>query len=133
MDENGYIDHDAVKYHTVFGDASGKHTEKVWFAEKILFDNRIPPKGYSIEYYNFTIPKTAKRPVILSARLNYVSASQELSDLLFGKGKVRPPVIEMTSANYTLYASSAKETPGFSFVMAIFTFYITVWFYKSRR
>ncbi len=133
MDENGYIDHDAVKYHTVFGDASGRHTEKVWFAEKILSDNRIPPKGYSIEYYNFTIPKTAKRPVILSARLNYVSASQELSDLLFGKGKVRPPVVEMTSANYTLYAPSAKETPDFSFVMAIFTFYITVRFYKLRR
>ncbi|MDD5615861.1 MAG: multiheme c-type cytochrome [Candidatus Methanoperedens sp.] len=133
VDENGYIDHDAVKYHTVFGDASGKHTEKVWFAQKILSDNRIPPKGYSIEYYNFTIPKTAKRPVILSARLNYVSASQELSDLLFGKGKVRPPVVEMTSANYTLYAPSAKETPDFSFVMAIFTFYITVRFYKSRR
>lgn len=133
MDENGYVDHDAVKYHTVFGDASGKHTEKVWFAEKILFDNRIPPKGYSIEYYNFTIPDNVKRPVTISARLNYVSASQELSDLLFGKGKVRPPVIEMTSVNYTLYASASKETSGFTFVMVILTFYITARFSKLRR
>ncbi len=133
MDEHGYIDHDAVKYHTVFGDASGKHTEKVWLAEKILFDNRIPPKGYSIENYNFTIPKNAEKPVTITARLNYVSASQELSDLLLGKGKVRPPIIEMASVNHTLYASSAKETTGFTFIMVIIAIYITAGFYRLRR
>ncbi len=133
MDKNGYVDHDAVKYHTVFGDASGAPTEKVWLAEKILSDNRIPPKGYSIEYYNFTISRDAKKPVTITARLNYVSASQELSDTLFGEGKVRPPVIEMTSVNYKLYASASKETPGFTFVMVILTFYITARFYQLWR
>jgi len=133
MDENGYVYHDAVKYHTVFGDANSAPTEKVWLAEKILLDNRIPPKGYSIEYYKFTIPDNVKRPVTISARLNYVSASQELSDILFGEGKVKPPVIEMTSANYTLYASAAQETPGFTFVMVILTFYITARFFKLWR
>lgn len=132
-DENGYVDHDAVKYHTVFGDANGASTEKVWLADKILSDNRIPPKGHSIEYYNFTIPRDAKKPVTISARLNYVSASQELSDLLFGEGKVRPPVIEMASANYTLYASAAKESAGFTFVLVILAFYITARFSKLWR
>jgi hypothetical protein len=133
MDENGYVDKDAVKYHTVFGDANSAPTEKVWLAEKILFDNRIPPKGYSIEYYNFTIPDSVKKPVTISARLNYVSASQELSDMLFGEGKVKPPVIEMTSANYILYESTSKETTGFTFVMVILTFYITARFSKLWR
>lgn len=132
-DENGYVDHDAVKYHTVFGDANGAPTEKVWLAEKILSDNRIPPKGYSIEYYNFTIPENTKKPVTISARLNYVSASQELSDLLFGEGRVRPPVVEMASVNYTLYAPASKESPGFTFVLVILAFYITLRFYKPWR
>jgi hypothetical protein len=133
MDEKGYVDPDAVKYRTVFGDASGAPTEKAWLAEEILSDNRIPPKGYSIEYYNFTIPQDATKPVTITARLNYVSASQELSDMLFGDGKVRPPVIVMTSANYTVYKSPAKETPEFTFVMVILTFYITALLSKLRR
>lgn len=133
MDKNGYLDDEAVKYHTVFGDASGAPTEKVWLAEMIISDNRIPPKGYSLEYYNFTIPDKAKRPVTITARLNYVSASRELSDILFGEGKVVPPVIEMTSANYTLYAPTEKESPDFTFVLAILAFYITARFFKLWR
>lgn len=133
QDENGYVGDDAVKYHTVFGDASGLPTEKVWLAEKILFDNRIPPKGHSTEYYNFTIPENAKKPITISARLNYVSVSQELADLLFGEGKVRPPVIEMTSANYTIYGSTPKETPGITLVLGIITLYISARLYKLWR
>ncbi len=132
-DEHGYVGNDAVKYHTVFGDASGMPTEKVWLAEKILVDNRIPPKGYSLEYYNFTIPEYAKKPITISAKLNYVSASQELADVLFGKGNVSPPVIEMTSANYTIYGSTSKETPDFTLVLGIITLYITARFYKLWR
>ncbi len=133
MDEHGYVDHNAVKYHTVFGDANGTPTEKVWLAEKILSDNRIPPKGYSIQYFNFTVPADTQKPVTIMTRLNYVSASQELSDLLFGQGKVRPPVIEMASANYTLFAPSPKETPGFTFVMIMPVIYIIARFSKIWR
>ncbi|MCX9073489.1 MAG: hypothetical protein OIN88_02370 [Candidatus Methanoperedens sp.] len=57
----------------------------------------------------------------------HLTATQELSDLLFGKGKIRPPVIEMTSTNITLGEPAAKETPGltaFPFVLAIIALYI---------
>lgn len=115
MDENGYI-HDAVIYHTVFGDSNGRPTEKVWLADRILHDNRIPPKGYSIENYTFTIPQNAKGRLFVDVRLNYMSASQELADMLFEKGEVRPPVVEMVSANATVDVPPSKEMPGFTSV-----------------
>jgi hypothetical protein len=123
MGEGGYIDKDAVIYHTVFGDSEGKPTEKVWLADRILQDNRIPPKGYSIENYSFTIPADTKGPLSIAVRLNYVSASQELSDLLFGKGNVKPPVVEMAYANATLDIPATKEMPGFTILVLMFVIF----------
>jgi hypothetical protein len=127
MDDEGHIEEDAVKYQTVFGDSTGKHTEKVWLADRILSDNRILPKGYSTENYEFMIPENAKGPLTIAVKLNYVSATQELSDILFGKGEVRPPVIEMASANATLDLPFTQEIPGFtllSIIPALLMFYI---------
>lgn len=130
MDADGYIDHDAVIYHTVFGDSTGKATEKVWFADRILLDNRIPPKGYSMENYSFTIPQGTNGLLHIDVKLNYVSASQELSDLLFGKGKVKPPVIEMASANATIEIPvPRKEMPGLEIIfmpLIIFAAYVRI-------
>ena len=118
-DEGGYIDHDAVIYHTVFGDADGNPTEKVWLADRILSDNRIPPKGYSIEDYTFTIPPDAVGPLSVSIKLNYISASQELSDFLFGKGEIIAPAIEMASTGVSIDIPDTKEMPGFSAVAVL--------------
>ncbi len=132
IDKDGYVDHDAVRYHTVFGDSNGEHTEKVWLAEKILLDNRIPPKGYSIENYTFSMLGDFEGSLSVAVRLNYVSATQELSDILFGKGVIKPPVVEMASAKGTIDGTPilpVKETPGFSsgfFAMAIFIFYVII-------
>lgn len=131
MDGEGYIDHGAVIYHTVFGDSEGNPTEKVWLADRILLDNRIPPKEYSIEKYNFTIPKNTKSPLLINVKLNYVSASQKLSDLLFGKGSIKPPVIEMASANATLDIPATKEMPGFTFV-PLMTILLYIWIKRQR-
>jgi len=128
MDEGGYIK-DAVLYHTVFGDSSGLPTEKVWLADRILSDNRIPPKGSSLETYTFVIPEQAKGPLSIVVRLNYVSALQELSDLLFGKGSVKPSVVEMASANATLDIPPTKEMPGFG----AFSLLVVLLFYVIRR
>ncbi len=136
MDQNGYIDPDAVIYHTVFGDSKGDPTEKVWLAEKILIDNRIPPKGYSLENYSFIIPQNTKGPLTIEVKLNYVSASQELADMLFEKGTVKPPVIEMASANATLNLKPVKETPGFTLapiILATLILYIVGRTHSKKR
>lgn len=131
IDRDGYIDPGAVKYHTILGDSNNKPTEKVWLAEKILFDNRIPPKGYSIENYSFDIPNELKGPLSVDVRLNYASASQELSDLLFGKGEIKPPVVEMASVKAEIDVTPffpIKKTPGFTF----FPFMMTILILYAR-
>lgn len=132
MDKDGYIEEHAVVYHTVLGDAGGKPTMKVWLADRILSDNRIPPKGQSIETFTFNVPGDAAGPLSISAKLNYISATQELADELFGKGVIKPPVVEMASANNTIKiapSEDAKKVPGFTstlFAMVILISYARI-------
>lgn len=132
MDKDNYIEENAVVYHTVLGDSSGKPTMKVWLADRILSDNRIPPKGQSIETFTFNVPKEAVGPLNISAKLNYISATQELADELFGKGVIKPPVVEMASANASIITEMAPTpnvVPGFEFfflAMALLISYATI-------
>lgn len=123
-DNGGYIDHDAVIYHTIFVDREGNPTDKVWLAEKILSDNRISPKGYSIENYTFTIPPDAEGPLSVSVKLYYISASQELSDLLFGRGEVIAPAIEMASTWVSINIPEEKKMPGASIVSLLLVLFV---------
>jgi hypothetical protein len=120
MDTEGHIEEHSVIYHTVLGDPSGKPTMNVWLADRILSDNRIPPKGQVIETFTFDISKDAVGPLNISAKLNYVSATQELADELFGKGVIKPPVVEMASANDIIElapSDTTKKVSGFNYVL----------------
>lgn len=124
LDKDGNVDPNAVIYRTVLGDAAGNPTLKVWAADHVISDTRIPPKGYSIEKYYFSLPESAQGPLTIEAKLYYHTASQSLSDLLFGKGAVIVPEIEMTKANANLKVEPATEpiapkTPGFSILVAL--------------
>ena len=122
LDEDGNIDPDAIVYHTVFGDANGNPTEKVWFAESVISDNRILPREKAVEKHTFTIPQNAKNPITISAKLQYRSAPQAIIDYLFDKGKYVVPVINMEEASGLINSGSndgiqpqdtTKSTPGF--------------------
>jgi|Deesub1362A_J573_1020465.scaffolds.fasta_scaffold06181_4 hypothetical protein len=106
LDKEGNVDPRAVIYHTVLGDEKGRQTVKVWKAEKILYDRRIPPKESVIESYEIEIPPQAKPPFKIKAVLYYRSASQKIVNELFGKAgetpKIEVPVIEMTSHAITV-------------------------------
>lgn len=101
LDKDGNLPKDAHIFHTVFGDASGKPTDKVWEAEKILFDNRIPPGQSAEEVFEFVIPSGAKKPLTIKARLLYRSAPQYIVDKLM-EDKPKVPVIEMASTQAVL-------------------------------
>ncbi|MCZ7383661.1 MAG: hypothetical protein O8C63_02805, partial [Candidatus Methanoperedens sp.] len=123
LDKEGNVDPNAVIYRTVLGDASGNPTLKVWAADHVISDTRIPPKGNSLEKYNFLLPENAQGPLTVEAKLYYHTASQGLADLLFGKGAVNVPEIEMTKATANLKVESAgktstPKTPGFG-ILAI--------------
>lgn len=124
LDEHGIIDPDAAKFHNVLGDSDGNPTMKVWEAESILKDTRIPPKESVTETYTFTVPANIKTPVTVSASLNYRSASQELIDKLFGAGQISVPTIEMVRAEKIIGGESEPDTdtegtPGFGLITAI--------------
>jgi len=96
LDKKGNIDGKAVIYHTVYADKKGNPTEKVWEAEKILKDYRIPPKQSVTETFSFAVPEGAKRPFTVSVELLYRSAPQYIVDKLM-KDKPKVPVIQMTA------------------------------------
>jgi len=69
----------------------------VALADRILYDYRIPPKGYVIEKYAFYIPDDAISPIKIAIYLKYRSASQGLAKTLLGKDAPEIPVVVMTS------------------------------------
>ena len=117
LGSEGNIEPDAVIYQTVFGDADGKPTHKFWKATQVLSDYRIPPRETLIEEFKFKIPKDAKGPIQINARLNYRSAPQEIIDMLFGKGEMEVPIVVMTKKESIVELESGR---GFSSII-IFT------------
>ena len=107
LDENGKIDEDAVIYHTVFGDKDGKPTYKVWEANLVISDYRIPPKGEMIEKYAFLAPRDAKLPLQVKAVLHYRSAPQWLAVELLGDKAPAIPVVDMAEAITTVAEEKA--------------------------
>ena len=88
-------------YYTVLGDKNGKPTVKVWEAEKILLDTRIPPGQSKTEEYAFEIPSGAPAPYTVTVRLLYRSAFQDVIDKLF-EDKPQVPEVEMAKTVLTL-------------------------------
>ncbi len=123
LDKDGNVDSKSVIYRTVLGDPSGNPTLKSWTADHVISDTRIPPKGYSVEKYDFHLPEGVEGQLAIEVKLYYHSASQELSDLLFGKGGVDVPEIEMTGATAKLNVEPAAKpetkTPGFEAAAAL--------------
>jgi hypothetical protein len=117
LDKDGNVDPNAVIYRTVLGDPSGSPTLKSWTADHVISDTRIPPKGFSMEKYDFHLTESVEGPLTIEVKLYYHSASQELSDLLFGKGGVDVPEIEMTGTAAKLNVE--PKTPGFEIVTAV--------------
>jgi hypothetical protein len=106
LDKEGNVDPKAVMYHTILGDKEGKPTVKMWEAEKILYDHRIPPKESVTESYKVEIPPQVKPPFKIKAVLYYRSAPQKIINKLFGKAgetpKIEVPLVEMTSQIITV-------------------------------
>ncbi len=113
LDDAGNIEPDAVIYHTVLGDADGNPTHKFWKATHVISDYRIPPRETLKEEFKFKIPDDIKGPITVEAKLNYRSAPQETIDMLFGKGEVEVPIVEMSKIETSLEVEGGM---GFSII-----------------
>jgi mono/diheme cytochrome c family protein len=97
LDKAGNIDKTAVKYYTQLGNEKGQPVLNPALADRILYDYRIPPKGYVIEKYAFYIPEDVISPIKIDVSLKYRSASQGLAKTLLGKDAPEVPVVVMTN------------------------------------
>jgi hypothetical protein len=97
INENGDVDENAVMYQTHLGDEKGNPVLNVAKADRILYDHRIPPKGYVIEKFAFYIPDDAVAPLKIETTLKYRSASQSLANVLLGDNAPEIPAIDMVS------------------------------------
>lgn len=97
LDKNGTIDENAVIYHTQLGNEKGEPVINFALADRILYDYRIPPKGYIIEKYVFNVPSDAVSPLKIEATLKYRSISQSLANTLLRDKTPEIPVIDMVS------------------------------------
>jgi len=97
MDKNRTIDQNAVLYNTVLGNEKGEPVLNVAKADRILYDLRVPPKGYVMQNFPLYIPDNAVSPIRVEATLKYRSASQSLANTLLGDNAPEIPVIDMVS------------------------------------
>lgn len=103
LDREGALDYENTSvFRTVLGDKKGQPTAKVWEAESILEDHRVPPKKSLTEVYAVRIPPDVKGPFKVIATLKHRSAPQPLVDKLLGKGKFEVPVVDMVTAQITV-------------------------------
>ncbi|MFC1746304.1 multiheme c-type cytochrome [Candidatus Riflebacteria bacterium] len=102
LDPQGNIQKGAVLYNTQLGDAKGEPVLNIARAERILFDHRIPPRGYKIEKFVFQIPADARLPLTFNATLKYRSLSQLLAKELLNEKAPKIPIIDMVSLSEKL-------------------------------
>ena len=95
LDAKGNIDKSAVLFTTQLGNHKGEPVINIALADRVLYDHRVPPKGYLIEKYAFQIPSDAVSPLKVEATLKYRSASQSFANRLLGDSAVEIPVIDM--------------------------------------
>ncbi|MDD5774109.1 MAG: multiheme c-type cytochrome [bacterium] len=97
LDLTGEIEKNSIIFHTDLGNEKNEHAVNVALADKILYDHRIPPKGYQLEEYSFLIPQETVSPLKVDVVLRYRSASPEIARLLLGDKAPEIPVIDMVS------------------------------------
>ncbi len=102
LDSEGKIDPFAVLYATILGNSEGEIEHNIAKADRILYDHRVPPKGWLIEKFGFQIPSDAVSPLTVKAVLKYRSASQAFVNKLLGDQASTVPVIDMVQAKTTL-------------------------------
>lgn len=72
----------SITYGVVWEDADGHPTDRLWEAERVLSDHRLPAAGSLTEDFRFALSSDAAGPLHVSARLNYRRAGGYLSSLM---------------------------------------------------
>ena len=98
--EDGHTESGTKNFKVHLGDKNGDEVElDVWLVDKILFDNRILPKGYQIKDFYFRIPEKVEGPLTIKADLNYWPFPQKIVDFLLGEGELQVEITQIATTN----------------------------------
>lgn len=93
------------RYGTVLKDSDGGYPAEVWDAIAIQSDDRIPPRGRSVQGFDFTMPTNGDVARVVAV-LNYRSLPDELAE----KAAVDNPTTKMASGSRAVFVSDkARE------------------------
>lgn len=84
---------------------------KVWTIHSTAYDNTIQSGRSALVRYEFTIPKRAKSPLTVTARVNYRHLRQSYINNVFGPDHPAYPIIELASRTRTLKLGKNPATP----------------------
>jgi cytochrome c554/c'-like protein len=101
--KDGATEPGTKSFRVELGDPKGNSVHvKAWEADRILFDTRIPPKGYAEEEYAFNVPRDAKGPLTVRARLNYWPFSPAFLKELMADKAIQTERVEMAVTEGTI-------------------------------
>ena len=101
-DGKGPIEKGAHFYRSYQLDAEGNHINKrnAWQARSVLYVRLIPPGAADVAHYRVKIPKDAKGPITLTAKLNYRKFSYYYTQFAYAGQPVAGQSAELLSANH---------------------------------
>lgn len=99
IDKSGYVDKNARFFKIAELDKNGREIKghDILNVVNKKTVRVIPPKGKIEETYSIPIGEI-RVPFLVTARVNYRKFNQEFTDWVFGKGKMKLPVVEMAKA-----------------------------------
>lgn len=108
--KNGATELGTRNFKVHLGDKNGDEVDMdVWNVTQILSDNRILPKGYSLQEFSFLLPADTIGPVNISAELNYWPFSQKFVDFLLGENALKVEITRMTQVQQSVPVLLTEE------------------------
>jgi len=107
----GPVEPGAHFYRSYLLDGQGNHINKrnAWAARTVLYIHLIPPGAADVAHFRIKIPKDAKGPITLTAKLNYRKFSYEYTQFAYA-GEPLPDQPKLVAAGYDSRKWSYAET-----------------------
>lgn len=100
IDKEGHLERGTHIFKVALGDDEGKVIDlELWKATRILYDNRILPRGYADVKFDFQVPADVEGKITIKADLCYHSFPQALVNYLLGDKAPKVPTVIMTSVS----------------------------------
>ena len=101
--EDGHTESGTKNFKVHLGDKDGNEVDlDVWLVDKILYDNRILPKGFQIVDFNFLVPEGVEGPLTITADLNYWPFPQKIVDFLLGENELQVEITQISTTSITV-------------------------------